>query len=777
MPETNPQQTPLPLPSQAPNAGPAVPAWAQDQSQQGDQPLVSPDQAPDTTMQDAGKSLMQAGGGVVGATLGLAGGPVGAVVGGALGAMVGTQLANVVDNVGKVVAPIKGEAPQSSLSQDSIDMLKSGALSIFGAAGAEMGPAANLGGKMMARFGAKLMPRMLANLNPAIINSVLGGGVGAMTGSITADQAQTITRLWRGIPPDQQTVGMLDQVSNAVVNGGLDVAFGTAGSAIPGGFRGFLQKVWGITPRALELFQTAKAAGIDLNIANVSENEVSRGFLKILGVMPGLNMPYTAAVGAQEEQMAHRVGQMVEGIAGGSTPTRPQLSKDTMTAADKNFQVVTDQFNKDYDELLARAKVAGPIVPTTVSGKNADGEEVMSLQGIGQAYLSHVKASTMPQMTESPTGSMIARSGQLGENISADKQAVAFAQRLTNLPKVITVQQASGLLDQLDTLFARAQKDGTQVYELAQLKDGVRYALTQAVEPNTTGRFQTAQQYQQGQIGRQFNDLDQRWSKMRQVFESPTAQKFNTVTRNMFRIALQRPGTRTEDTIGDLLWNMNSPDQVEQLRSLVGDDLVHKGFASFLEQAHLNATKNAGINAEFDPVAFQKELGMDNPKSAKWQAVQSAMDGSGYSPQMLQNFVKGAIAAKTLEAQSSATMVARRWVLGGFVSALHAILPVGGALEEGGLGAGVGALAGVVTAYKGAQILSSPRTLQWMINAQDNALPLAQRKANLIRVLRVVLGPSPNISEDKGSQDTPSGPPVPNWAKPNAGNSSFLLGQ
>lgn len=507
----------------------------------------------------------------------------------------------------------------------------------------------------------------------------------------------------------------------------------TMESAFSGGIAGIGQlarvgrKAWERTLATNEgrmLMGRAREFGINLGIVDVSESGAIRGWPKVVGRIPFFGGPFRRAkerqaqeVLAAREKILWKLGPSV-GLA--------EMGVQLNEAADAVYGAFRNEANRRYEGAFRLAEERGVIVPT---------DEIVDAITKQEAML-------------------LARRPPLAEGVAEPAKrnpAMEFMEKYKGLGPTLDMNQLDGLLEDIDVYATAAKQEGWQVRPMAEVKKAVEVAMSKMEGDNEAVRA--------------FREADDYFAKTMLTFESPAGQKFGGVQRHRFRVGLKKPGRFNPDEMFDKVWTKQSPEGLKQLRDLVGTETFAKAARAHIERTWDKAVERAGAGKVFNAELFARSLGLDNPKSPQYAALDESLRNSGLKTSDLKDFTDIVRATFKEGVPDPSTFVARRAVLGGARSAMRAFLPFaavggsGGALLGGPAGSFSGlamATAASYMAYRGSKFLARPREMKLMIDMLDEAKPLAYRSQAAVRLIRLAPGAFGEPRE-AGNEETQQG--------------------
>lgn len=441
--------------------------------------------------------------------------------------------------------------------------------------------------------------------------------------------------------------------------------------------------------------------GIAPSITSMSSFPVVQGAAKIIGKFPFIGSPFTRQFGKAK----YDVDAFAENTFArlGPVSAITDLSEDVVNIAQKRFKVFKNAVNrkykiaKDLAELSNAQFDAAPIVNLARkigTAARSDAPQIFATKTVEQKLPSMARPikRTVKETKPLPTA-------------SAEADFLDFVGDLQQLTPTQTITQLDTLAARLDDIASSGRKAGlnkTVFLPATQLKKALEQSLRTSGDPKLTAAF---------------NDADDFFTRtLSTKFETATAKKFGRVDKRMFSVGIDEPGSLTSDQILDVVMSTKSPKALSQLRQLLGargKAIFRRAVARDVDDAFGIAMKDVEKNG-FNKDGFLKRLGLNNPKSAEYQATLERVKGLRLNVDQIRKFAVIADKALPEGMPNISTFVARRGTLGGFRSVISALLPVaasGGAGAVAGIGV-ASAIFGSLVARYGADLLSRPRILK-----------------------------------------------------------------
>jgi hypothetical protein len=539
---------------------------------------------------------------------------------------------------------------------------------------------------------------------------VVGGALGAAGASAGYDNINDLLKAvmpgFEGLPDATAASGdprALDIGARAANEAAFDAATtavtGVAGFPVKHFLSPLVGKVFGArTPQALTVAQLARMHGVELGAVDVG-NQNPRILAKVLGVFPITGAPLRSARDAKEAQLQASVRYTLNTIAPTASLSQ-EMGVDLMKAAQQADAKFTNTAAVLYDRFRAAASKAGAVIPTsdakTVIQKWADDFQA------GQITL---------------TDGEVLKGG-------VNEQFERFLTDTLNLPDKITWAQYERLQNQFEAFIDKMNPDGFTVKRVAQIKQGMERDLNAIADPT---------------VKKLKEDADTFFSNGILAFQTPTAQKFGRVDKNIFKPGPDKPGTINPDELMRPVFNTDSPIALKQLRDLVGDDAFRRASRTHLENSFQQSWKSEVRHGEpvdvFDPEAMAKSIGLAPGQKDKRLALEEMLRGTGVKVQDLEDMLTRIRIAK--QADPSA-FVSRRVTLGG-VAALTAIGGAGAAAMGGPVAAAGSPLVTALAtwgAYNFSKMLARPEALKAFTRSFQPDINDVTRRAVYFRLLR-----------------------------------------
>jgi len=548
------------------------------------------------------------------------------------------------------------------------------------------------------------------------VGPIAGGAVGAMAGSMLFDTFESAKNyLKEGKAPSIGDVNVM--AKKAIREGAIDASFGMGASVIRPVLwtRRALGWVSGVTNQEADMVaRQAEKFGVGLGAVDVG-GVLPKSYAKTIGVFPWSGTPLRRAEIVKQKQVTESLGDILNVYA--PNATMGDLGVDMVKAAKGTRQ-----------EFRNTAKTLYGNVDTAI--KNASRQDII------------------PTNATSDLAKKIAESAQEGTIIlkdgtelprAASESVLGYINKLQELPEQITPTQYRQLNKDLSDLISKNIKDGFDVKQLDEIKKALeldfgnlRVDLLKPGEGDAIkGALDTANTF---------------YSKGIVNFQTPTAQKFIRVDKNIFRAGAETPGTLNADELYRVALNLKSPKAIHDLRNLVGKDKMKEIAAFHVDNAKQLASTEVEMMGKpltiIDPYRLEKELG-----------ITKKSDGLGsllrYADVDL-NDVKGLIETmkRIQDIKNPAEFVRRKAILQGTKGITQGMFGWGGAVVgSGGVGAAAGGIPGGMITLSSmllmsrhmSKIFGDPRKLKLMKIAMNEAVATTTRQAAYGRLAKILL--------------------------------------
>lgn len=545
----------------------------------------------------------------------------------------------------------------------------------------------------------------------AIAGGVAGGLLGTGFGSAAYDNT---TDFLRGLgvlktPPDA-TIGFerAGEIALRAGRAGLeDAAFGMGGQIVGAGVNAvgkpLIGRLLGLrTPEAQEIVRIAAEQGIDVGATTAAQGfggRVARAASNVLGVFPWMGT-IREGVRAQLSDVTRRAGVLLDNFGPNATLTS-QLGINMIEAAKGARQEFVRVAGDLYDHARQlSASIGDPkIIPTA-----------------------EIRAVTEELSASQRAGTLFTRDGEPIRGVVDDKLG-GFIDQLSNVEELISLPQYRQLSDDLAEIVSTLRAQGFDVSRVAQIRTRMEEALG-AIDTRIPGALE---------ISEALTDANRFYSEGIVRFQTPTAQRFGRVDRNIFGPGREVPGSINADEAAQLVTNLRSAESIRDLRALVGGDVMDQAARGWLDNAFQTAIRESD---EFiSPDLLRRNLGLTGANKMTREALDEFL-----GPDTVNNLVKiSSTLDNILRMPDVNKFIARRTILGGVRTLVSGTMLVGvGAGAKGLFGqTGMVSTLGILyLARKSGTIMNDPRQMEALTRLiTDTTASTVQRRALLGRLM------------------------------------------
>lgn len=540
----------------------------------------------------------------------------------------------------------------------------------------------------------------------ALAAAAAGGALGAGAGSAAFDNTNDFLRALGVLetPPDAtQGFERAGEIAvNAARAGVSDAAFAMGGvTALTGAqmaAKPLLGKILGLrTPEAQRIINMAEAQGIGVGASTVApgvRGRVIRGLSTIIGVFPWMGT-VRGGIADQLKNVNTRLLTLLDNY-GPTSILQSQLGINMIEAAKgarREFvQVSSELYN--HARSLSAALGDPKIIPS------------FDIKRVGQEFAERQAA-----------GALLNEAGEPLERATADKLG-DFLTGLSTMEDSISFAQFDSLSNQLRDLVGSLSKEGFDVSRVAQIRSAMEEAARSLDIRNPAI----------AEIAEAFGAADEFFSKHIAEFQTPTAQRFGRVDRNIMRAGFEVPGSISADEAADIVLNLRSPQAVRDLRTLVGNDIMDQSARGYLESAFEASIRDGVPDAQL----LKNNLGLGGPRRVSDEALKEFI-----GPDTFENLVKITDVLDEIPALPNASkFILRRTVLGGARSFFTGAFLFGGGGSILGSAGATKVLAFAYLARRAGALLNDPAQLQAMTRMlTDTTMTNVQRRMLLGRIM------------------------------------------
>jgi hypothetical protein len=626
----------------------------------------------------------------------------------------------------------------------------------------------------------------------------LSAGVGAYTAATAYDGLNDVIRQLKGLPdPETSTDPRVENLLHG--RNGLIFTAGAAGlDPVFRQMKGLARFFYGVH-EGTDANALAKLAivgsgkdQIPLGIAHVTDRSWAKWYGRVLGVFPFVGSPFRESKANIAWYLDKRMMDTFNELAPMSS-VMDVGALVTKSAKDK-FKWYAGISKNFYDDFYAKARGLDDFVG-------------------GQGYIPTYRIKQLAKNWKKQMEAQTTQTGYVGEGVPQQIGGIAdasdfekFLLQLGGLEDHVNANQFRGIQKK----FNEAWRTYSQMYAPGAtdsiVSDANRFkkALEQGLNDtkmwklpkDAQGNVIQGAEAMMRQTIASLHRANKWFGNMANTYKSPLAKKFTLVDETMFVPgALEKQGWMYDDQLAKELFDSfkASPSKkaLNDLSKIVRrnydkplEDPINSAARTYINEIYNAAgdnfiynTKNGQLKINiaggskveqkgpgivnltiFNPTKFAKGLKLGTPDgdefltemwrqtlNAEGKQLTAAQAKTGLSN--MQDLLKLAQIGYDMKIAETAQFVARRAVLAGTSGITGAFLATS---------AGVSPLTGVgmaLLARHQSSILTRPQTLQWLVNTLDDTLSDKLRRANYVRLARVIFDDEPEIPEGLDIKD------------------------
>lgn len=496
----------------------------------------------------------------------------------------------------------------------------------------------------------------------------------------------------------------------------------------------------------LRLTQSSRRLGIPLTVENLSDRSAVAQFRNVIGRFPILGEKFRQAdvlaakqAGKAKGSLIHELSPVVRSVF--------EMGGDLSRVAKSKTRSMRKIFKKEYTDFFDEAESLGLRVSTKPLRIRA-ADLVVQFENLPH----RVRKVKVPRV-DPRTGRTIMETIEKRVPLkpATEKPVIDFAKQLVDLEESVTPTQYQALAKELNELLNKARGPQGSHSQMAQAV-ALRESLEKGVESLTGGELADS-------FSARIKDLNRRFAKFATLRETPTAQAFQRVDRNVFDIGeALRPGTSNVEELFSMVMNKarTSPEAMKELHGLVGKKVFRQAVATHIDNAfELGMDQRAKTlrvlgrdTQRFDLRQVRRSLGLGNPKSAEHAALKRALDlaGTDVRIEQLDEFFDVAERAFGTDLVDVNAFLARRASIGGLRSGIRAMTGIGAIAGAAGAGAAapvtvpymVGAGMALLAMRRFSRFLTDKRSLTAATALLNPETGLKRRHEMALRLMRVM---------------------------------------
>ena len=635
--------------------------------------------------------------------------------------------------------------------------------------------------------------------NPTDMGKVTASaGVGGYTAATAYDGLNDVIRQLKGLPDPELSED--PRVENLVHGRNALIFTGGAASLDPvfQGMKGLARWTYGVTrgSDAAALAKIAIEQNIPMGIMNVTDRSWAKWYGRVLGVFPFVGTPLRASKARVAWYLDQRIMDTFNALAPMSSVM--DIGALITQSARTKFNQFARINAKFYDDFYSKANALDDMVgadrgyiPTfRVKELAKNWQEQMKRQKVeGQGYVGEGVPREVGGISDAADfEKFLMFLGTVDDHLSANQfrgLQKKFNEAWRNYSKTYGPEAGDTIASDANK-FKMALEQGlndTKMWKLPTGPDGKPIAGAAEMMEQVIGSLNRANHY---------------FGEMANTYKSPVAKRFSLVDEKMFIPgALEQPGWTYGDQIAKDLFSTffenPSKEALQDLSKIVkrnlknpSEDPINRAARGYLQELFEGSADQVAYNMKSGQfkinVGGGGELGVwssgkdvvniniFNPKRFADSLKVGTKDGDEFLTEMWKQTLKAN--GKTLSAKEAkdglenmrqllvlaqrgydtkiaetAQFVARRATLAGVSGITGAFLATS---------AGVSPLTGVgmaLLARHQSKVLSSPETLKWLVTTIDDTVSDKIRRANYVRLARVIFDEEPEIPEGLDIKD------------------------
>lgn len=548
----------------------------------------------------------------------------------------------------------------------------------------------------------------------AALGMAAGGALGSAVGSSGYDALEATFRSMGLLGGKNRSAGQIFQ--EATEQAATDAAF-TGGFQVVGKMSRPLLATFGRVlgvnePQFKMMVDEAANTGLLVSAGDIVEGgrkNFASAATKAIGVMPFVRGGMVRGAATKVARLNEAVDNMMFRLA--PWATMQEIGIDVAKAA----QFKSDQFRRtagrlygNFERLATNASIP-EIVPT-----------------------SSMRAMAADIAKKIDGGAITLRGGDTLEPIQTELEK--YVAKLAALPDAVSMRQFASIADdikKLDAALDTGQGDISLIRSFRLAAEDDLSRLRTELLPEGEGEA----------IQKAFKLAKTFFAKHMPKFETPTAQKFQRVDRNIFKPGPSRPGSLSDDEIAQYVVNLKSPQAIKDLRALVGDEPIAKATRNYIETQWNSSIRRAEngdiVGVDWDGLKTALGFGEKSGK-ANGEALREMLSSSRVDFNEVKSLIN--MASRIDIPKQLSAYLSRRVGIGGqrgLVNAMTAGATVGG--RAAGLSGAIGTFGVTVLIRNIGTILADPAKITAMQRVLDPKVPVQFRRAILGRLVEVTM--------------------------------------
>ena len=499
-----------------------------------------------------------------------------------------------------------------------------------------------------------------------------------------------------------------------------------------------------------QLYKSAKDINFPLSLSD-SGNVISKGYGRVIGIFPYVGGPTKTAFGKKADFLTKTANDTLNTF--GPNVTLSKLGID-MTKASRStvgeFRRVSSFFYDDFYKAVEN--ISNTPVISTQNYKKALEKYVKLVDGGKIKGVTDPRKDTIYKYAKST-------SKRIPQYVNATqyqalKEGIKYYANLAKKTEGYNIKVLTGFKSSLETDLRLLTKESYQdnllkkVYPLTNSK---RKQLDPKLLSDIATKLKFADKvYATGLQNSMIKEIAEKEGKKKikdlvpvpgiRTFDSPTADSFKRVDKNIFGAGFETPGSLNADELAEaLLRRKASPTFFKDLKLIVGQKQFDRFVRSKLQKSFDGALvpspdKQIG-GLMFDPYKFEKNLGLNT--QAGRDLLEEMLKGSKVTIDKLDSFFNIAKNHAGLKVPDVSSFVARRAALGGTRSLLGGVVMTAGITTNPVLGIPL-----IFMARGTSGFLANPKQLDDVMRVLDPNSTAAQVKTTSLKLLDALISDS-----------------------------------
>lgn len=560
------------------------------------------------------------------------------------------------------------------------------------------------------------------------VGGFLAGGQGARYGSRFPEDMTSLAEYAGLVEKGHREKYLLNDTElKTIMRGELIVDMGTGGilSTLKHGYRGASRILQLAGKDSQAQAAAARELGLEMPGTASAGSFFERVWTPVFARIPMWGGPITRRAKLASEQMIDVLNMKIMGPIVSETSVGRRLYE----GAKETVKEFNTKYGDLYDAVWARADVLGVKINPKL------------LRDEAQEILNEIADRAVRQ----------------GEEAPGDKALVDFIMKKV-MHKDSSLSGGEVTLTQMDGFLKDMFQTKTVMAKEGRHADALFERLRQASIANTVDEGSLFSiKGERGAVEQVVKDLRQVnqdfGRELRAVFETTGAIKFNRFERGGLRsVGMTEAGTSAIDETAKAFKNVDSPQIMQELKNLMPDGVWDEFVQLRLQESYNKAltvtTREGKEYPIFNPAVFRKSLGLDSPKSARYETTEFLINSqSRLSMDDLNTFLKGSEEIQKMDIPNPYQLAQRRAGLAGIGGAVGAFMIGSGAGGYAGYeatggslwGAAIGAISALLPARGVSMLLANPRAAVPIKNLISETAPATRKAKSALQLVRLTI--------------------------------------